>query len=408
MLGAARILDLTWVLGGPFAGQLLAQLGAEVIKIEPPEGDLSRAVPPHFFEGDSSFFLSVNRGKRGVAIDLKHPQGISAFYDLVRKADAVIYGFAPDVPARLGLDYETLRSVNPRISVGQLIGLHDEGEYGRAPAYDVIVQAMGGVMSITGEPGRPPARVGYQIADLAGGLYLALGTCGALFKGAREGIGGHVQVSLFDCQLSLLTWQAQNFFVDGTVPGPMGTRSPMTTPSEAFRCADDRYMAVSPTGDHFWRDFCRVIGRPDLIEDERFATRPARSRNQVLLAELLAPVFAARPSQAWSEEFFTARVPAAPVMSVPEALGHPLAMLRSMVEQVPRPQSGNTVGMIGNPFKSSDQETLAYPPAVGAATRAVFSQVCDYLPEQIDALLAAGALFEGARKKQANPKGAQQ
>ena len=397
MLGAARVLDLTWVLGGPFAGQLLAQLGADVIKVEPPEGDLSRAVPPHFFEGDSSFFLSVNRGKKGVAIDLKNPDGRDAFYDLVRHSDAVIYGFAPDVPARLGLDYETLKRVNPRIALGQLIGLHDDGEYSRAPAYDLIVQAMGGVMSITGEAGRPPARVGYQIADLAGGLYLALGVCGALFKAAREGVGGHVQVSLLDCQLSLLTWQAQNYFISGTVPEPMGSRSPMTTPSEAFRCADDRYIAVSPTGDNFWREFCRSIGRPDLSEDPRFASRGARGQNAAGLAEILAPIFATRNAAEWSDSLFAARVPASTVMSVPEVLTHPLAVLRHMVESPARPQTGNPLGMLGNPFKYAGSEPLPYPPAFGGATRDVFNQLCGYSHDRIDDLIARKAIFEGMK-----------
>ncbi|MDQ6216854.1 CoA transferase, partial [Achromobacter insolitus] len=168
MLQGKVILDLTWVLGGPFAGQLLAQLGAEVIKVEPVSGDYARSVPPVTETQDSPFFLSVNRGKRSVALDLKHPLGRQAFQDLVREADAVIYGFASDVPARLGLDHATLAAINPRIVVGQLIGLDDRGPYAGAPAFDLMLQAMSGLMSITGEAGGKPVRVGYQVADLAG------------------------------------------------------------------------------------------------------------------------------------------------------------------------------------------------------------------------------------------------
>ena len=284
MLDSVRILDLIWVLGGPFAGQTLAQLGADVIKIEPPEGDMSRTIPPHFHAGDSSFFLSVNRGKRGISLDLKHPDGLAVFYDLVRHCDVVIYGFAPDVPKRLGIDFTTLKAVNERICVGELIGLHDEGPFARAPAFDIIVQALSGIMSITGD-GREPCRVGYQIADLAGGLYLALGVTGALVKALRSNQGAHVQLSLLDCQLALLTWQAQNYFISGEQAEAMGSRSPMIAPSEAFACRDGRYLAISPTGQQFWQQFCASIDNPALASDSRFATPGARIANVTALAD---------------------------------------------------------------------------------------------------------------------------
>ena len=166
MLAGVRILDLTWVLGGPFASYLLAQLGAEIIKVEPPSGDLARAFPPHYFEGDSAFFLSINRGKKSLALDLKNPQGRAAFYDLARKCDAVMYGFAPDVPAKLGLDFPSLHAINPKLCVAELIGFHDQGEHATKPSFDIIAQAMGGFMDLTGEAGGKPVRGGYQIADL--------------------------------------------------------------------------------------------------------------------------------------------------------------------------------------------------------------------------------------------------
>lgn len=395
MLGAYRILDLTWVLGGPFAGQLLAQLGADVIKIETLDGDLSRVVPPHFFEGDSSFFLAVNRGKKSVAIDLKLPEGKAAFYDLVREADAVVYGFAPDVPKRLGIDFDSLKTINPRICVAELIGLHDEGEYARAPAYDLIVQAMGGVMSITGEAGRPPARVGYQIGDLAAGLYLALGVCSGLLKAKGSGEGGHVQISLLDCQLALLTWQAQNYFISGEVPVALGSRSPMISPSEAFRCSDGRYLAISPTGDHFWREFCVVIGRPDMNEDPRYAKRPARVANLQQLAAELADIFAQRPAKEWEEKLFAARIPASVVLNVPEAVDQPVARMRAMVETLPNAESGKPMRFLGNPFKYEGAAPLSYPPAHGAATREIFRDVCRYDDSQIDDLIEKRALYAG-------------
>ncbi len=387
MLDGIRILDLTWVLGGPFGGQLLAQLGAEVIKVEPPEGDSSRNIPPDF-EGDSGFFLSINRGKKSISIDLKTDEGLATFYDLVRKADGVIYGFAPDVPKRLKIDFETLSAINPRICVAELIGLHDAGVYARTPAYDVIVQAMGGVMSITGEPGGPPARVGYQIGDLAAGLYVALGMASALLHCAREGTGRRVQLSLLDCQLALLTWQAQNYFITGTVPSAVGSRNAVLAPSEAYRCADGRYVVVSPTGEHFWRKFCALVGRPDIPDDPRFASRATRVTNTELLSGIFADIFAKETAQHWCDLFFAERVPVAPVHNVAEALDQPLAHLRAMVEEVVNPATGHSTRFLGNPFKYDSPADLAYPPQQGADTRAVLRSVCGYSEAQIDRLVS--------------------
>ena len=387
MLQSVRVLDLTWVLGGPFGGQLLAQLGAEVIKVEPTDGDPAREIPPYYVGDLSSFFLSVNRGKKSISLDLKSKEGLTSFYDLVRESDAVIYGFAPDVPARLGIDYERLREINPAIVVGELIGIHDEGPYVRAPAYDIVVQALGGVMSITGEPGGEPARVGYQIADLAGGLYLALGVCGALCSAARTGRGEKVQVSLLDAQLALLTWQAQNYFISGREPEAHGSRSPNIAPSEAFRCRDGRYIAVSPTGAHYWRSFCHAIGMPELADDPRFRDRYSRLKNVTQLADILRNVFETRDAASWSKHFFDLRIPAAQVLKVSEALGQEAARLRDMVEVVEDPVTGERVRMLGNPIKYERAQELTYPPRHGADTAAVLAEVCGYSEEQISTVL---------------------
>lgn len=398
MLDDVKVLDLSHVLGGPFAGQLLAQLGAEVIKVEPPEGDYSRTVPPHWFEGDSSFFLSCNRGKKSVVLDLKQPGGKQAFYDLVAAADAVIYGFAPDVPKRLGIDFDSLARINPRIVVGELIGLHDREPYSKAPSFDLIVQAMSGFMSLTGEKGGTPARAGYQIADLAGGLYLALGTLAALFKALKRGKGAKIQVSLLDCQLAMLTWQAQNYFISGEVPRANGARHPMIAPSEVFRCADGQWLAVSPTGEGFWRDFCKTLGQPELAADPRFATPKARIANVDALAAVLAEAFAAKPALQWEEEFFAARVPAGKVCDVAEAVSQPLATLRAMVDEVAHPATGQAMRMLGSAFKFAGSPALAYPPRLGAHTFEVLAGLCGYPPEKLTALAASGAVAQALRE----------
>lgn len=394
MLAGRRVLDLSWVLGGPFAGQLLAQLGADVIKVETLDGDTARRVPPLTEAGDSPFFLSVNRGKRGIALDLKTPGGKEAFHDLLREADAVIYGFAPSVPKRLGLDFETLAAINPRIVVAQMIGLHDQGEYANAPAFDLMLQAMSGLMSITGEAGRQPVRVGYQVADLAGGLYLALGTVAALCRAQATGKGECVQVSLFDAQVAMMTWQAQGWLCGGAMPQAGGARHAMIAPSDIFQTADGRWIALAPTGEHFWRKLCESIGRPELADDPRFLDGAARIANVPALTRELADTIVTRPASEWESIFTEARVPAAVVLNVSEALAHPVVHERRMVEQVAHPADGTAVPMLGNPFKFADAPSLAYPPVHGADTARVLREVAGYSAARIDALLQSGAIAD--------------
>ncbi|TAL81930.1 MAG: CoA transferase [Candidimonas sp.] len=393
MLNDVRILDLSWVLGGPFGGQVLAQLGAEVIKVEPMNGDMSRSIPPHFFEHDSSFFLSVNRGKQSIALDLKKPEGLAVLHDLVRHSHAVIYGFAPDVPRKLGIDFKSLLTINPKIVVGQLIGLHDQPPYSNAPAFDLIVQAIGGFMSITGDRGGKPVRAGYQIADLAGGLYLAIATLGALLSAALTGKGKEVQISLLDCQLALLTWQAQNYFISGQIPTAQGSRHHMIAPSETFLCSDGRPLVISPTGEVFWQKFCQTVGRADLAIDPRFATAANRIKNVDALAAVLSEMFRTKPRDQWVAELAQARVPAAPVLNVAEALAQPLALLRSMVEIVGKPHTDQSLAFLGNPFKYENAAALNYPPQLGIDTDEVLSRVCGYDETHLALLKSKGAIF---------------
>ncbi|MGE0350070.1 CaiB/BaiF CoA transferase family protein [Hydrogenophaga sp.] len=401
MLSGKRILDLSWVLGGPFAGQLLAQLGAEVIKVEALEGDFARRVPPVSGTQDSPFFLSVNRGKRSIALDLKSPGGKQALHDLVREADAVIYGFAPSVPARLGLDFESLSAINPRIVVAQIIGLHDQGEWADAPAFDLMLQAMSGVMSITGEEGGKPVRVGYQVADLAGGLYLALATVAALVKVSSTGHGEHVQISLYDAQIAMLTWQAQGLLCGGPVPRATGARHGMIAPSDTYLAADGKWIALAPTGEVFWRKLCEALGHPTLADDPRFHDAAARIDNIEALTAELGALVATRPSTEWLALFARARVPASPVLGVDEALRHPLTQARGMVEDVLRPGTDAFVEMLGNPFKYNGAPVLDYPPALAADTAEVLQRVAGYAPGQVAELAQTGAIGLTAQEARA-------
>lgn len=397
MLSSFRVLDLTWVLGGPFAGQLLSQLGAEVIKVEPLEGDLSRQVSRHGseFHGDSGFFLSVNRGKNSIALNLKTDKGKEILHDLVRKSDAIIYGFAPSVPKKLGLDEETLHKINPKIAIGQLIGLHDEPPYSEAPAFDLVIQALSGVMSITGEKNGAPVRVGYQIADLAGGLYLALACVGAMLKSLKTGVGETVQISLLDCQLALLTWQAQNFFVSGEVPFANGARHPVIAPSDIYPCLDSNFIAISPTGQDFWRMFCNAIDRSDLIDDERFKLPKSRVENVQALTEILSEKFSKQTSDFWEKSLFEQRIPSAKINNVEQALTQPLSKLRNMVEEVNHPTHADKINFLGNPFKYTKSKKLNYPPALGGETRNILSRVCGYSELKITELLENNIIYQG-------------
>ncbi len=392
MLSGKTILDLTWVLGGPFAGQLLAQLGAEVIKIEPIDGDFARSVPPLSDTQDSAFFLSVNRGKRSVALDLKTPEGKEAFYALVRTADAVIYGFAPDVPRRLGLDYPSLKAINPRIAVAQIVGLDDKGAYAKAPAFDLVLQAMAGVMGITGDEGGRPVRVGYQVADLAGGLYLALATVAAMLKAECTNVGEHVQLSLFDAQIAMLSWQAQGFLSFGKKPSALGARHAMIAPSDAYPTADGRYIAVAPTGEAFWQKFCTAIGRDGLIDDPRFASASARIQHVEELTVELSSTMRTRAAAEWEALLADARVPAAVIKRVDEALAHPLIEARSMVETAASRSGDKSARLLGNPFKYAGAAPLSYPPALGEDTFAVLTEQAGYNASDIERMEAAGAI----------------
>ncbi len=392
MLSSLRVLDLTWVLGGPFASQVLAELGAEIIKVESPSGDQSRDYPPYYFEGDSAFFLSINRGKKSIVINLKSAQGRDVFYDLVRKSDVVMYGFAPDVPARLGIDFESLKKINPQIVVGQLIGLHDEPPYATQPSFDTIAQALSGIMSITGEPNGKPNRVGYQVADLAAGLYLANGILAGVIHALKTGEGKKIQVSLLDCQLAMLTWQAQNYFVSGDIPQATGTRHATLAPSEAFRCADEKFIAISASTDQFWQPLCKAIGAPELATDARFTDGEARIKNVAALAEELARIFTRFKRDDAVTRLEQARVPVGAVNNVAEALAQPLATIRQMVTALPHPVSGAMLKFLGNPFKYDGAATLDYPPALGAHTAEVLSAVCGYDAATLQNLHTQGAI----------------
>lgn len=357
-LTGLRVLDLSHFLAGPYATMILGDLGADVVKIEPPSGDPVRSLQPMDVDGQSSFFFAVNRNKRSVTIDLKSPEGREHFLSLVEDADAVCHNFRPGVLEKLGIGYDELVARNDSIVLCSIYGVDNEGPYADFPAVDTVLQAMSGVMDLTGEPDGPPARVGYQIGDTAGGLWAAIAMLAGVHGQRTDGIGRHVEVSLFDAQLSLLVWQAQDYLTHNIVYKRMGTRHALFPPSQSMECADGRYVWASPSAmPTWWRGYCAAIGRPELATDPRFAELPERQKNRDELERIVAAAFLRKASGYWVEAFRAQGVPVALVHTVAEAFDVPTVKRRNMVVEVEL-SDGSTTRMVGNPIKTGSDEVF--------------------------------------------------
>lgn len=394
LLDGIRVLDLSRMLAGPYGSMLLADLGAEVLKIEEPGGgDPMRGMGPPFLpDGESAYFLAVNRNKKSLALDLAKPEGREVFLDLVRHADVVWENFRPGVMARLGCDYPALAAVNPRIVACSISAYGQEGPYRDWPAFDLALQAMGGAMSLTGEPGRPPVRMGLPMGDLAGGMFGALAVTAALVRRQQTGRGAFIDLSLLDCQVSLLTYLAQYYWADGRVPGPQGSGHTSVVPYQALATRDG-YLVVAVFAEKFWRGFCAAVERPEWEGDPRFATNLARvEHREELMAELEA-IFGQRSTEEWLKRLQAEGVPATPIQSVDRVLEDPQVRLRQMVVEMAHPRLGR-VPTLGTPIKVDGTMglTVAPPPALGQHTEPVLREWLGYPPERIEALRRAGVI----------------
>jgi crotonobetainyl-CoA:carnitine CoA-transferase CaiB-like acyl-CoA transferase len=385
-----RVLDLSRMLAGPYGSMLMADLGAEVIKVEEPEGgDPMRAMGPPFLpNGESAYFLSINRNKKSMALDLTRPAGREVFLDLVRNADVVWDNFRPGIMARLGCDYDTLRQMNPHIIACSISAFGQDGPYRDWPAFDLALQAMGGAMSVTGEEGRAPVRMGLPMGDLAGGMFGAFAVAGALFRRERTGQGGIVDLSLLDCQVSLLAYMAQYFWTDGKVPGPMSSGHTSVVPYQAFP-ARDGYLVVAVFAEKFWGGFCRAIGRPDLESDPRFDSNSRRVANKALLVPLLEEGFRARTVDEWLEALRREGVPAAPINPLDRVLSDPQVRHRRMVVEMEHPRHG-PVPTLGTPIKLDGALGLHVrpAPALGEHTEEILGGLLGYPEERLNKLRA--------------------
>jgi len=371
-LEKVRVLDMTWALAGPYCSMLLSDLGAEVIKVENPEGgDTSRKNFP-FVKEVSSYFLSVNRGKKSVTVNLQHPRGKEIVLSLAKKSDVLVENFRPGVMDRLGLGYAAMREVNPKIIYAACSGFGRTSPYAHRPAYDVIVQGMGGTLSITGEEGGPPVRVGFSIGDIGGGMFTALGILSALHERERSGQGQMVDVAMLDCQMALLENAFTRFFATGEVPERIGTRHPVQTPFQALPTKDG-YIVVAVARQDWWEKFCQVINRLDLISDERFKTNPVRTKNHKDLEEILSAITRTRTTSQWVADMEKADIACGPVNTVPQVAGDPHTLAREMITQVNHTQAG-MLRVVNSPIKLSRTPVKLEraSPVLGEHTEEVF------------------------------------
>ncbi|MEW6441886.1 MAG: CaiB/BaiF CoA-transferase family protein [bacterium] len=348
-LTGLKVLSFCRMLAGPYADMLLADMGAEVVKIEAPRtGDLARFAGP-FVDGVSSYFLSINRGKKSVTLDLKHPAARPVVFRLLRAADILLENFRPGVMERLGLGYEAVRAENPGIVYASLSGFGQKGAYAQRPAFDMIAQGMGGVLSITGEPGGPPARVGFSVGDIGAALFTAIAVLAALHERGKSGRGQWIDVAMLDAQVALCENAFARYFATGEVPGPLGSRHPLFTPFQAFPTRDGHLVLIAQF-DEDWKRFCKAAGREEWIADERFATLEGRLRNYEVFVAQMNALMRTRTTQEWIERLSAAGVMCGPVNRVDEVAADPHVREREMFVKVER-SGGGSLDVVGTPMK---------------------------------------------------------
>ncbi|KZC34730.1 acyl-CoA transferase [Rhodanobacter sp. FW510-R12] len=384
-----RILDLTHMLSGPYAGMILADLGADSIKVEPLGGEGTRALlannAKYSRHGMGAYFITLNRGKRSVCIDLKQEEGLQVFYDLVRAADVVIDNFSAGVTARLRIDHSHLAKINQRIITCSISGFGQDGPNYKRPAFDQVVQGIGGGMSITGESPDRPMRSGIPIGDLGGGMFAVMGILAALQARASHGRGQHVDISMLDCQISMLNYMATMHLMSGENPEPLGNGHFVHVPYNTYRTADG-FVIVAVIYDSFWASLVDLLDI-DEFRAEKYKTQPGRLADKAFIDQKLDEAIGTQSTAYWVEKLSAARIPCAPVNQFSEALSDPQVLHRNMVVSIPQP-SGETVEAPGNPIKLSldAADDFGAPPLLGEHTESVLVDVLGYARNKVAAL----------------------
>lgn len=352
-LEGIRVLDLTRALAGPFCTLMLGDQGADVIKIEMPgSGDDTRHWGPPFIEGESAYFLSINRNKRSLTLNFKDPEAREIFLQLAGDADVVVENFTPGVMSRFGLDYQAVKETNPRIIFCSISGFGQDGPYRARPAYDQIMQGLTGIMSITGESGGDPQKVGVAIADIGAGMWAAYAITAAIFHRERKGEGQYIDVAMMDAHVAWLTYQAGSYFATGKAPSRVGNAHPSLVPYQSFMCQDGRYLNVAVGSDRLWERFCRGINREDLRDHPDYATNDGRVRNRAQLVPLLQELFLTRSVEDWAQDLHAVSVPCGPINDVAEVFADPQLLHRQMCVEMAHPTLG-TIKQTGIPIKFS-------------------------------------------------------
>lgn len=376
MFEGIKVIDLTQALSGPFASTMLADQGAEVIKVEVPKiGDNSRAWGPPFVNGVSSYFLSVNRNKKSITLNLKDERAKEIFFKLVREADVLLENFRPGVTERLGIDYENVHKVNPRIVYASISGFGQTGPYKKRPGYDQVIQGMGGLMSITGEESGPPVKVGLPITDIASGMYAAFGVAGALYKRQLTGMGDYIDVSMLDCQVSWLTFQAGRYFATGEVAEKMGSAHPTIVPYQAFK-TKDIYINIAAGSDKLWQAMCDVLCKPEWKDDPLMKTNDDRVKNRAQVVPLIEGVLITRPGDEWAHDLMEAGVPCGHIYTIDRVLTDEHVLFRDMVQEFEHPVIGK-FKHTGIPVKVKEEpgSLRIPPPLLGEHTKEILDEL---------------------------------
>ena len=390
-LEGIKVLDLTHMLAGPYAGMVLADLGAEVVKIEPlGTGEMTRGLlsddPNNSFKGFGAYFLTLNRNKKSVSLDLKDVQGLQVFYDLVKSTDVVLNNFSAGVVKKLKIDYDHLSKINPKIITCSITGFGETGKHSSRPAYDQIVQAYSGGMSITGADASTPTRAGIPIGDLGSGLFSVIGMLSALLSREKTGKGQHLDLSLLDVQISLLTYMATMQTLSGVNPEPIGNAHFVHVPYNSFTTKNG-FVVIAVITDAFWQELLNIVD-VDNLRKEEFQSSTGRLQNQKFIESELNKKLSTETSEHWINALNSAKVPCAPINSFSQALSDEQVIHRNMVVEVEHPDGG-IVKMPGNPIKLSytDEDSFSPPPHLGQHTKETLIEWCNYSESEINELI---------------------
>jgi len=393
-LEGIRVLDLTRALAGPFCTLMLGDNGADVIKVEiPGTGDDTRKWGPPFIGEESAYYLSINRNKRSLTLNLQDAQAQEVFMKLAKDIDVVVENFTPGVMGRFGLDYDAVKAVSPKVVYCSISGFGQDGPYRNRPAYDQIMQGVGGLMSITGEPDGEPQKIGIAVTDIGAGMWSAFAIMAALHHREKSGEGQYIDISMLDAQVAWLTYQAAFFFANGEAPKRMGAAHPTLVPYQAFMCNDGKYINVAVGSERIWGRFCQGMGREDLKDHPDYATNSVRVNHRGAMVSMLQEIFLTRPVAEWVEDLQAANVPCGPINDLADVFADPQVLARNMYLEMPHPTLGS-IKQTGLPIKFSltPGGLDRHPPLLGEHNQEILCGIGGLSPGDLEKMQADGVV----------------